>query len=64
MSNEKPPLPPVYTAADLAAHFKVDPDTISMWAKKGLLPKPLNLPGRRRWSGPAIEAFLRGESFA
>lgn len=53
----------VYDAGDLAQHFHVDTDTISAWARNGVLPPPLPLPSRkRRWAGPVIEAFLRGEA--
>lgn len=65
-TNEKPAaveqrLPAIYDTHDLAQHFRVTPDAINIWANKGALPPPLPLPGRRRWSGPAIERFLVGE---
>jgi hypothetical protein len=51
-------LPPVVTGPQLARLLGVKPDTLKFWVEKGLLPPPLGLTRRRRWSREALKNFF------
>jgi prophage regulatory protein len=59
-SNATPPASPelearYYSVTELAAFYGVHRNTPWRWARKGLLPKPVQLSkGCTRWWGPAI----------
>lgn len=49
------------TPAEVAQLFRVDPKTVTRWAKDGKLAS-IRTPGRiRRYSRPQVMALLRGE---
>ena len=49
------------TPAEVAVAFKVDPKTVSRWAKQGRLSCIRTLGGHRRFRAAEVEARLRGE---
>jgi excisionase family DNA binding protein len=38
------------TIKDVAALMKVTPMSVDRWVRQGVLPQPIKLGGRRRWS--------------
>ncbi|WP_166142054.1 AlpA family transcriptional regulator [Methylosinus sp. RM1] len=48
----------VYDAKGLAAVLGVSRDSVDVWSAQGVLPKPLPLPGRKRWSKAVVDAWL------
>ncbi len=51
----------LYTPAEVAAMFRVDPKTVARWAKAGKLPSVRTIGGHRRYRARDIEALLNGE---
>jgi excisionase family DNA binding protein len=47
------------TPAEVAAKFKVDPKTVTRWAKNGKLSSIRTLGGHRRYKASEVEALLR-----
>ena len=48
------------TPAEVAARFRVDPKTVTRWAKAGKLSSIRTLGGHRRYRAAEIEALLGG----
>lgn len=48
------------TPAEVAARFRVDPKTVTRWAKAGKLSSIRTLGGHRRYRAAEIEALLSG----
>jgi excisionase family DNA binding protein len=46
------------TREEMAALFRVDPQTISHWVRKQRLPAPLRLGRQMLWRRQALERFL------
>jgi excisionase family DNA binding protein len=51
----------VLTSREVAARFRVDPKTVTRWAKSGKLPSFRTLGGHRRFRESEIRALLRGK---
>ena len=50
------------TPAEVAAMFRVDPKTVTRWAKAGKLASIRTLGGHRRYRASEVEALLQGSS--
>jgi excisionase family DNA binding protein len=50
------------TPAEVAAMFKVDPKTVTRWAKMGRLTSIRTLGGHRRYKEAEVRALLKGSS--
>jgi excisionase family DNA binding protein len=50
------------TPAEVAAMFRVDPKTVTRWAKAGKLSSIRTLGGHRRYRAEEIEALLAGSA--
>lgn len=48
------------TPAEVAALFRVDPKTVTRWAKAGKLSSIRTLGGHRRYRREEVERFLEG----
>lgn len=48
------------TPAEVAAMFRVDPKTVTRWAKAGKLASIRTLGGHRRYRASEVEALLQG----
>ncbi|MXQ64457.1 helix-turn-helix domain-containing protein [Actinomadura rayongensis] len=56
---EEPQQPNLYTPAEVAGFFRVDPKTVTRWAKTGTL-NPITLPsGHRRYHAAEIHKLLQ-----
>ncbi len=55
MATEKPEL--LLTPSEVAAIFRVDPKTVTRWAKSGLIPAVTTLGGHRRYRASVINAL-------
>ncbi|MGW0587418.1 BldC family transcriptional regulator [Streptosporangium sp. NPDC002607] len=51
---------PLLTPAEVAQLFRVDPKTVTRWAKAGRLGSIRTLGGHRRYSEVEVRALLRG----
>lgn len=63
MSTRTPdPLAPVelLTPAEVATMFRVDPKTVTRWAKAGKLQSICTLGGHRRYRSDQVKALLGG----
>jgi excisionase family DNA binding protein len=49
---------PLITTGDVAKIFKVDPKTVTRWARDGKLPYVTTLGGHRRYSERLIKSYL------
>jgi excisionase family DNA binding protein len=60
--NSSKPLPssPLLTPAEVAAAFRVDPKTVTRWAKAGKLSSIRTLGGHRRYLEADVLAILSG----
>ena len=58
MRPDIPPESPLLTPAEVAARFRVDPDTVTRWAQQGKLRSIRTLGGHRRYRESEIQAFL------
>ncbi|MBV9447662.1 MAG: helix-turn-helix domain-containing protein [Streptosporangiaceae bacterium] len=47
------------TPAEVAAMFRVDPKTVTRWAKAGKLTSIRTLGGHRRYAGNEVDALIR-----
>ena len=57
-----PPVPePLLTPSEVAAMFRVDPKTVTRWAKAGKLSAVRTLGGHRRFRESEVLALLDGE---
>ncbi|MPZ95905.1 MAG: BldC family transcriptional regulator [Propionibacteriales bacterium] len=52
---------PLLTPAEVAAMFRVDPKTVTRWAKAGKLSSIRTLGGHRRYRESEVRALLAGE---
>lgn len=50
------------TPREVGAIFRVDPKTVSRWAKQGRIPAIRTLGGHRRYYESDVQALLRGET--
>lgn len=55
---------PLLTPAEVAAMFRVDPKTVTRWAKAGKLSSVRTLGGHRRYLASEVKALLDGTSMA
>ncbi|MFI0485322.1 BldC family transcriptional regulator [Actinomadura sp. 9N215] len=53
-----PPIEPLLTPAEVASMFRVDPKTVTRWAKAGLLTSVRTLGGHRRYREQEVRALL------
>jgi excisionase family DNA binding protein len=61
MANTPTPAPePLLTPAEVAALFRVDPKTVTRWAKAGKLTSIRTLGGHRRYREAEVRAVLTG----
>lgn len=51
---------PLLTPAEVAAMFRVDPKTVTRWAKSGKLSSVRTLGGHRRYLASEVRAWLDG----
>lgn len=59
MTNDnRPPLEPLMTTAEVADAFRVNPKTIAIWAKAGKLTAVRTLGGHRRYRETQVRALL------
>lgn len=62
MGTRKADAEPLLTPAEVAAMFRVDPKTVTRWAKAGKLSSIRTLGGHRRYLESEVRALLDGES--
>jgi len=62
MSTDPSDSEPLLTPAEVAAMFRVDPKTVTRWAKAGKLSSVRTLGGHRRYLASEVRALLEGTS--
>ncbi|MGS2645947.1 BldC family transcriptional regulator [Streptosporangium sp. G12] len=62
MTRPGPHADDLLTPGEVAALMRVDPKTVTRWAKAGKLPSILTPGGHRRVPRAAVDALLRGDS--
>lgn len=60
MSARTPETEPLLTPAEVATMFRVDPKTVTRWAKSGKLTSIRTLGGHRRYREIEVRALLAG----
>jgi excisionase family DNA binding protein len=60
MSTRTPDAEPLLTPAEVATMFRVDPKTVTRWAKAGKLTSIRTLGGHRRYKESEVRALLAG----
>jgi excisionase family DNA binding protein len=60
MSGRTPEAEPLLTPAEVATMFRVDPKTVTRWAKAGKLTSIRTLGGHRRYRETEVRALLAG----
>src|SRR6266511_741558 len=60
MSARTPEAEPLLTPAEVATMFRVDPKTVTRWAKAGKLTSIRTLGGHRRYRETEVRALLQG----
>lgn len=61
MTSPRPPeTEPLLTPAEVASMFRVDPKTVTRWAKAGKLTSIRTLGGHRRYREVEVRALLGG----
>jgi excisionase family DNA binding protein len=60
MSAKMPEAEPLLTSAEVATIFRVDPKTVTRWAKAGKITSIRTLGGHRRYRDTEIRALLAG----
>ena len=55
---------PLLTPAEVASMFRVDPKTVTRWAKAGKLTSIRTLGGHRRYRESEVRALLEGNTQA
>src|SRR6478735_3519853 len=60
MSARTPDAEPLLTPAEVATMFRVDPKTVTRWAKAGKLTSIRTLGGHRRYREAEVRALLAG----
>jgi excisionase family DNA binding protein len=58
--NRSPEAEPLLTPAEVATMFRVDPKTVTRWAKAGKLNAIRTLGGHRRYRETEVRALLAG----
>jgi excisionase family DNA binding protein len=58
MMSQTPEFAGLLTPAEVAAMFRVDPKTVTRWAKDGKLDSSRTLGGHRRYSEDQVRALL------
>jgi excisionase family DNA binding protein len=61
MHNAAPEAEPLLTPAEVATMFRVDPKTVTRWAKAGKLTWIKTLGGHRRYREAEVRALLNGD---
>lgn len=61
MATRTPDAEPLLTPAEVAAMFRVDPKTVTRWAKAGKLSSIRTLGGHRRYRESEVRALLGSE---
>ncbi len=61
MSARIPDAEPLLTPSEVAAMFRVDPKTVTRWAKAGKLTSIRTLGGHRRYREVEVRALLSGD---
>ena len=56
----RPPEHDLLTPAEVARMFRVDPKTVTRWARSGRLSSIRTPGGHRRYSGREVRSFLEG----
>ena len=64
MAARTPEAEPLLTPAEVATMFRVDPKTVTRWAKAGKLTSIRTLGGHRRYRETEVRALLAGDSTA
>jgi excisionase family DNA binding protein len=60
MNTRTPDAEPLLTPAEVATMFRVDPKTVTRWAKAGKLTSIRTLGGHRRYRESEVRALLAG----
>jgi len=60
MRTPMPATEPLLTPAEVAVMFRVDPKTVTRWAKDGKLTSIRTLGGHRRYQETQVRALLTG----
>jgi excisionase family DNA binding protein len=60
LSASNPPVEELLTPAEVATMFRVDPKTVTRWAKAGKLTSIRTLGGHRRYRGSEVRGLLAG----
>lgn len=60
-SSQPPPSNPLLTPAEVAATFRVNPKTVTRWAKAGKLSCIRTLGGHRRYLQADVLAIISGD---
>ena len=60
MSARTPDAEALLTPAEVATMFRVDPKTVTRWAKSGKLTSIRTLGGHRRYRADEVRKFLEG----
>jgi excisionase family DNA binding protein len=60
-SDGRPPV--LTTPGEVAALFRVDPKTVTRWARQGKLRSLRTLGGHRRYAAADVHAFLNRDEF-
>ncbi len=60
-SNRSADMEALLTPAEVAAMFRVDPKTVTRWAKAGKLSSIRTLGGHRRYRESEVRALLSGQ---
>ena len=60
MTTRSPDAEPLLTPAEVAALFRVDPKTVTRWAKAGKLSSIRTLGGHRRYRESEVRDLLNG----
>ncbi|HEY0560840.1 MAG: excisionase/Xis, DNA-binding [Mycobacterium sp.] len=60
MSTRAQDAEPLLTPAEVASMFRVDPKTVTRWAKSGKLTSIRTLGGHRRYRESEVRALLSG----
>ena len=58
MRTPRPETEPLLTPAEVATMFRVDPKTVTRWAKAGKLASVRTLGGHRRYSETEVRGLL------
>lgn len=58
---EPPDIEPLLTPAEVASMFRVDPKTVTRWAKTGKLSVIRTIGGHRRYKESEVRALLQGQ---